>query len=224
MQRLVVMAKRPRPGRVKTRLARAVGEAAALTLYRAFLEDTLALAAGAIADRAELELCYDGAPGADDPRPDGPHLQSEQGPGDLGERLARALARGRAAGVERLVFIGADAPSLSGSTLDAAFARLGEVDVALAPADDGGYVLIGVAGDHPGIFSGIPWSSAAVAGATRARAAELGLRLAELPAGFDVDDRRSLARLRSLLADDPGLAPASARALARIDDSGGPVV
>lgn len=87
----------------------------------------------------------------------------------------------------------------------------------LGPAEDGGYYLLGLKAAHARMFADIAWSSETVADATRARAAELGLEVVELPAWYDVDDRSSLARLFRETRQGAGYrhypAPATARAI-----------
>ena len=103
------------------------------------------------------------------------------------------LARGYGA----VCVLGADSPTLPTSYLtQAATLLLHEpIDAVLGPADDGGYWLLGLTRPHPEPYAGITWSTAAVADETRARIAAAGLRLAELPTWYDVDDPAALARL-----------------------------
>lgn len=225
VRRVVLIAKRPRRGRVKTRLARSLGADAALALYRALLEDTLRGLEPLARDGCEVELCYDGPAGDEDPRPDYPCRLTTQGPGDLGDRLRDAAARAFAAGVSRVVLIGADAPTLDAERIGRAFDALSEgADAVIAPAADGGYLMLGLAALHRPLLAGMPWSEPGLADATRAAATAASLRLAELAAGYDVDDLASLSRLRAELAAGAVRAPATRRALARLDDRQGPVV
>lgn len=125
-----------------------------------------------------------------------------QGDGDLGDRLARAAAAAASAGVERLVIVGADAPLLPLSLVEGAFAALRDRPVALAPAEDGGFVLLGLAGGRlsPGavasLLRGVPWGAAEVFETTRRNAAAVRLEVALLPSSWDVDRPDDLVRLR----------------------------
>jgi rSAM/selenodomain-associated transferase 1 len=190
---LVVMAKYPAPGAVKTRLAERVGGAAACALYRAFLSDIGGRFAGA-AWRVVWAVTPTGADltpfiGAGCP-------QIAQEGGELGERMLRCFARLLREGAERVVMIGADAPHIAG-VVAAAFAALTDHDAVFVPTRDGGYCLVGLRALHD-IFSGVPMGSAAVYGRTRERCEALGLRWRALEASFDVDeidDVRELSRL-----------------------------
>lgn len=211
---LVVFARAPEPGRVKTRLAAGLGDAAALALYRAFLDDTLAVAAEAARrTRARLELAVAG-PAAS------LHAEAQrfgaalavQPDGDLGARmrvfLDRELARGGAACV-----IGSDVPQLPVGSLERALDALDRDEVVLGPSRDGGYWLIGARRGIPEAFAGVPWSTPDVLAATLDRLA--GRRVALADMHFDIDDADDLALLRRWLAvSPPEVAPATRRALA----------
>lgn len=212
---LVVLAKWPRAGRAKRRLAAAVGTRASTALAHAFLVDTASLAtrfgAGiivvAFAPPSAADRFGEAFPGA--------RLAAQQR-GSFGRRLADALD----AGLERaraVVLIGTDSPTLSPRILDAAFAALaGGADCVLGPSRDGGYYLIGCRARLPrAVFSPMPWSTRAVFAITRDRVQAAGLRLALLPQRYDVDDAASLAHLHG---DRVGLrrAPATAAALRKL--------
>lgn len=217
MRTLLLFAKRPAPGRVKTRLAAAVGPEPACALYRAFLADELARLAR-FATRARVELRAEGPGAFDDPPPPAAARVVEQGPGDLGARLARAFDAAFAAGDAPVVALGADAPTLPDATVDAAFAALEEPGAGLcvAPARDGGYVLVGLARRCAALFRDVPWGGPRVLATTleRARAAGLAARL--LPPGDDVDDVEGLARLAAALAD-PATRARAPRTAERLD-------
>jgi uncharacterized protein len=187
---LVVIAKAPAPGRSKTRLCPPCTPEQAAGLAAAALGDTLAAVARAPARRRIVAL--DGDP--DGWLPPGFELHSQHGAG-LGERLANAMA---AAGGPALV-VGMDTPQLDPALLSHAARRLAEpgVDAVLGPAVDGGYWTIGLRLPDPAAFAGVPMSSASTCAAQRARLAELGLHVAELPILRDVDtiaDAASVAR------------------------------
>jgi rSAM/selenodomain-associated transferase 1 len=118
-----------------------------------------------------------------------------QGEGDLGARMQRAfesaLTRAR-----RAILVGSDIPALSTQHLrDAERALVGGDDVVIGPAEDGGYVLIGLSRCDPELFRGIPWGGSEALAETRRRIAALGWRLIELPALWDVDRPEDLERL-----------------------------
>jgi uncharacterized protein len=188
---LIVIAKEPVPGRVKTRLAPRLTPREAAEVAEAAIADTLAAVAAVDATRRVLAL--DGRAG--DWLPAGFDVVP-QCRGGLGERLAGAF---EAAGGPALL-VGMDTPQLSPGLLRRSAAMLVEprVDAVLGPAADGGYWAIGLRRPDPRVFEGVPMSSARTGLAQRRRLAELGLRVAELPTLRDVDtyaDARAVARL-----------------------------
>jgi hypothetical protein len=194
----MVFAKAPTPGRVKTRLIPSLGASGAAELQRQLIERTLCTAEEAGLGTLEL-WC---APGPDDPffaacaeRHDmGLRTQCE---GDLGRRMAGALAAGTPG-----LLIGCDCPALTAAYLHQAAAALaGGYDAVLGPAEDGGYVLIGLARSPPAqLFEDIPWGTQTVMQETRARLARRNWRWRELALMWDLDRPEDLQRLRQLRA------------------------
>ena len=226
---IIVLAKEPRLGLAKTRLARDVGAEAAQELAEAFVIDTLELVQGLARTRAMTKVLIAYAP--DDARAwfagraPGAELLC-QPPGDLGARMEAAgdfafesatasLVASPAASPARArcVMIGMDTPHLDPSRLDAAFDALAlGSDAVFGPSEDGGYYLVGLSRPLPVLFAEIPWSTAAVLDLTMERAAAEGLRVHQLPTELDVDDGADLARLAAALVDSDR-APATQRAL-----------
>ena len=213
-RRLSVFTRVPVPGEAKTRLVPPLTKARAAALQRAMTEDLLErLGAvfgghsrpGSPAQRSQLEVRCDGSPTPDTLDIPSGWTVTPQGPGDLGQRLQRACCAANRDGIGHLVIVGSDAPLLPLSMVEEAFSVLGDREVALGPAEDGGYVLIGVAlGRVPEIaldrlFSEIPWGTGAVREATRAAADSAGLRLEELPSHWDVDRPEDLLRLAAAI-------------------------
>jgi rSAM/selenodomain-associated transferase 2/rSAM/selenodomain-associated transferase 1 len=194
---LQVFAKAPVPGRVKTRLARTLGAEGAASTYRALAERTLATAAAArragVVGAIELWLDPESDPAAIVPWRDrfGVTIETQAGD-DLGARMRNALRSSTTRGVPALL-IGTDVPGYDVAYLARAVAALERHDAVVGPAEDGGYVLIGLACDID-VFSGIAWSTADVMAATRARLAACGARHVELPALWDVDTHDDLMR------------------------------
>lgn len=215
---VAVFARVPRAGAVKTRLAAAVGDAAAADLYAAFVAD---LAAALPDPRWALRWWI--APPAEgfaarfglDPAA----CRVQRGD-DLGQRMRGAIAASLAEGFARCVLVGSDAPRIGPPRIAEAFAALGGAgaDLVLGPAEDGGFYLVGM-GAPLDTFAGVPWSSPRTLAETLRRAASLGLRTALLAPEADVDDGAGLARLRRSLARPGGL-PATRAALARLDGRG----
>jgi rSAM/selenodomain-associated transferase 1 len=185
--RILIFAKAPVPGKVKTRLIPAIGAEAAAILAGWMLQRT-ALAA-LDSEVGSVELCMDPPSGH-------PHwmgqvpldvIPTPQGDGDLGQRLARAAQRVLATG-ERVMLIGTDCPELDKERLAAAAAALDRHDAVIHPAHDGGYALLGLTKFDPSLFEDIAWSGPNVAADTIARVKALGwsLHVAETLRDIDV--------------------------------------
>lgn len=193
---VIVMAKAPVAGYAKTRLIPALGADAAAQLAQRLLRHAIAqaLAAGI----GPVELCC---------APDARHAVfaelagdtrvalSEQGEGELGARMARALQRALATH-ERALLIGTDAPALDAAVLRLARDGLADHDAVIGPAFDGGYTLIGLRRVEPTLFEAMPWSTPQVLAITRQRLRAAGLRHAELPPLHDIDEPADLVHLR----------------------------
>ncbi|HYM48705.1 MAG TPA: TIGR04282 family arsenosugar biosynthesis glycosyltransferase [Burkholderiaceae bacterium] len=193
---LVVAAKQPERGKVKTRIAAALGDEHAAELYRCALRDTLALASS-ISDVAYV-LSY--APPTEAARryfertAPAFALLPQHG-ATLGERLSDMFAR-LLQRYSLVVVIGGDAPDLPAAFIRRAFELLQtQTDVVLGPADDGGYYLLGLRSMQPMLFERIEWSTEAVARQTRARATDAGLRVSDLPSWHDLDTVNDLHAL-----------------------------
>jgi rSAM/selenodomain-associated transferase 1 len=193
----VVFTRAPRQGRVKTRIANALGDARALAIHRELTERTMAAARG-LAD-ARVVVSHTPADAGDEVRAwlgDDLRYEPQRG-GDLGERMAAAIEARLAAGSARVLVVGSDAPDLTTAILDEAFSSLDAHDVVIGPAADGGYYLIGMKALHPTLFRLIPWSSAETLARTLAatRAAGLRVHLLEILRDVDtVEDWRDWAR------------------------------
>ncbi len=124
--------------------------------------------------------------------------------GDFGLRLRTSVEDILALGHHGAIIINSDSPTLPAGIVADAAARLLEGDcVALSPALDGGYTLIGLTKIHARLFEDIPWSTEAVHRLTEERAAEIGLKVCNVPPWYDVDDGASLNLLRRELAGEP---------------------
>ena len=190
MTRILVFAKAPVAGRVKTRLIPVLGAEGAARLAEEMLERTLQ---EALATGLEAELCGDpDAAEWHEPRP-GLTLAG-QGEGSLGERLARAASR--ALDREAVLLIGADCPELDRSRLLEAAAELERHDAVLHPAQDGGYALLGLGRFDPSLFEDIAWSTDRVAGQTIAKVEALGWSLRIGETLHDVDEPDDLRHYR----------------------------
>ena len=188
---LQIFAKAPILGKVKTRLIPKLGEKGARDLHKELVLHCLQKFSGLFC----VQLWC--APNEFDPffqvcqTQFGVSLHRQQGD-DLGERMAYALA---SAAPRPAVLIGSDCPSLKAENIGEAFAALqGGDDVVLAPAEDGGYVLIGMQQGNRDLFIDMPWGTSEVLMETRARLGYLGLRWHELPMQWDVDRAEDVER------------------------------
>ena len=194
--RIAVFAKAPVPGRVKTRLAPELGDEGAARLACAL---TLRAVEGAVAcGVGTVELWCSPASShpffAECASRFGVALREQRG-ADLGRRMDDAIADSLAAGSPMLV-IGADCPALDAQVLRRAAAALAHHDAVFVPAEDGGYVLVGMARRLPEIFSGIAWGSDGVMHETRERLVRAHARWQELDPLWDVDRPEDYARMR----------------------------
>jgi rSAM/selenodomain-associated transferase 1 len=200
---LLLFARTPERGKVKTRLVPPLSEPEALDLYRAFLEDAAANYISPGRWRSVLEA---------EPDPDEailaalfprPWRRRKQAAGDLGERLTAAFECEFALGAAAAVAVGSDHPALERRQIEEAFGCLSRgSDAVVIPADDGGYCAIGLAARvcARDVFSEIPWSSSRVLSATRERFGARGIDAVFLEAAYDVDRPEDLERLRRDLA------------------------
>jgi uncharacterized protein len=200
---LVIVAKYPHPGRVKTRLGASIGYTSAASLYRAFLADLAERFAPAGREHG-FTLSWACAPGPG-------HLQeivgaeacilSQRG-ADFADRLYNLAADMETTGVRRLVIMSSDSPHLATSLVHDAFRLTQPGRVVLGPAEDGGYYLIGfdLTLGAPDLFRGIQMSTPHVLEETMARAAALHFSVHLLPETFDVDEVGDLERLAVELA------------------------
>lgn len=214
---LVIFARQPQPGRVKTRLVPPLTPEQALELHIACLESTAQLVA-ALPSSIDKWLYLTPHPrgvvrhppqALRLPRTLGRRIQRGR---DLGARLGRAFHELLGEGYQRVVVIGSDSPTLTARRLQEAFSALQRADAVIGPARDGGYYLIGARagrGDVLEMFRGIDWGTRRTFRQTRARLREAGCRVRVLPVGYDVDTTADLRRLGRELrrSCQPHLAP-----------------
>lgn len=219
---LVIVARYPQAGTTKTRLARAIGDEATVRLYRAFLTDL----AHRFAGNALYDLYWAYTPGEIDYAaflatlaPSLAHSMRcfpQQGD-EFGMCLLNAFRWTYERGYKRTILIGSDSPHIGADVIARAWDALDEADVALGPADDGGYYLIAMHQPHD-VFQDIPMSTSQVLQLTIDLARRQGLRVSTLDTLFDVDEESDLARLAQLLRANASLAPVTATHLATIKE------
>lgn len=197
------MIKTPSAGSVKTRLMPPLSGDEAATLAACFARDVVKNASRVA---SELMIAYapSGGRAALEKYLPPCGLWSEQRGADLGERLERVAAQAFDEGFGPLIFIGTDSPTLPVSFITEACVSLvaGESDIALGPTEDGGYYLVGLRRRASGLFQNVAWSTPQAYAQTARNAAQMGLRLLELPRWYDIDTFPDLLRLRSEIFSD----------------------
>jgi rSAM/selenodomain-associated transferase 1 len=202
---LILVAKCPTPGRVKTRMIPRLSASAAARVHELFLQqvrrtcEQLAVQSELI----DLVLLFD--------PPDQPAAWSDwvqwrrlpQEPGDLGRRMDAALHALAGPASAGYIFIGADAPELTAHQILWAVQQISNARYVMIPAHDGGYVLLGVPAGWKSLFHGIAWGTPQVAIQTRSLAAAHGASIDELPPIHDIDTVEDLMSLLARLARDP---------------------
>jgi len=193
-QHLIIFTRYPEPGKTKTRLIPALGDAGAANLQQQMTEHTIFRVKELQKTTGiSWEVCFAGGNcqlmqdwlGAD-------LVYRPQGEGDLGGRMARSLAEAIQSGATQVIIIGTDCPGINSHILNQAFEQLNTHDLTLGPAIDGGYYLIGVSGLIPELFLDIPWGTPEVLQQTVNIAKKLNISLAYLPVLADVDNPEDL--------------------------------
>jgi len=206
---LVIMAKAPKPGMVKTRLIARLPSAAVTALYRCFLEDTLA-SAKSLASVEVAVMC---------PESDQEELAhlfahtvqvvAQKGTG-LAAGLTSVFRHFTAAGRHRVIAFNSDSPHLAPSVLNSAFEILVTHDVVVGPTHDGGYYLVGAKAAHPSLFEGDGLGTTSALDRLLTRAKNLELSTGFTEPFYDIDDASDLILLARELRLTPAKAPRTA--------------
>jgi rSAM/selenodomain-associated transferase 1 len=197
--RLLVFARLPEHGRVKTRLAAAVGDDRALELYRAMLRDVVR-GVGQRTPQTAIEFLWPPTPAANGAllrETFGEHETAMQTGATLGDRLSMAFSeRFFFHRTEKIIAIGSDDPTIDRVTIDRVFEFLDSCEYVVGPAADGGYYLIGCRAQafDPSIFEAIDWGTPSVLETTLRRIATLNRTVALLPCRYDIDTVEDLHR------------------------------
>jgi rSAM/selenodomain-associated transferase 1 len=202
------MAKAPRTGHVKTRLASALAVEDVVGLYKCLIEDTLQLAHSVRTDALAI-VCPAGD--ADDvvrwlP---GIEIVAQQGEG-LAAGLASAFRIFGGRGYRHVIALAGDSPHLDAPTVEDAFRRLDDADIVVGPTIDGGYYLVGAAPVDSDLFDGRRLGTERALDSLLTRARERRLRVAFTVEAYDVDEKDDLDRLADDLRLAPGRAPLTA--------------
>jgi uncharacterized protein len=200
---LIIFAKLPRPGEVKTRLGNVVGMEEAASIYRVFAQHAFSLGEHLTAEGVEVYVFYDPLASEHDFRQWVGHrcsLVPQEGD-SLGERMRHAFERTFRDGSSCSVIIGTDVPDLTADTVVRAFEFLATHDAVIGPSTDGGYYLLGMNAPSKDLFSGIAWSTASVFDQTLSRMDALALTYATVDELHDIDtveDYRSYQRRKNI--------------------------
>ncbi len=208
---ILVFARAPVAGQVKTRLTPNLDAGWIVDLYKCFVMDTLNTLSQA---GLPVRLCYDPPDSGGIMRDwlgNGITCQAQDGK-DLGEKMANAFASAFASGIDRAILVGTDTPDLPATIFTNAFSALADHDAVIGPALDGGYYLISFRSDtfRPSIFKDIAWSTASVYANTLARLTECHALVHRLPTWRDIDSLADLGALALSLARGDTFAPVTA--------------
>lgn len=186
---LLILIRNPQLGKVKTRLARTLGDAEALRIYLVLLDRTRRAAQDVEATRW---LFYSDFIPEEDAWSASDFIKKVQYPGDLGERMASAFQAAFDAGATKALIIGSDCPDMSGEVLQKAFDALDRSDFVIGPTPDGGYYLLGMKQPERSVFQDIEWSTETVRSRTEEKIQTAGYSCALLPVLSDLDTEEDL--------------------------------
>ena len=195
MNVVALFLKVPALGKVKTRLAKTMGDEGALMAYADLVKFLLNRLEG-----SRIHIHHT----SPDPSPmvewlGEKYVYSLQDGLGLGERLPHAMELEFAEGADKLIFIGGDCPFIDQARIESAFAALDDCEVVIGPATDGGYYLIGLKALHSGLFEDVAWGTKAVFKRTLKICRKLGLSCSTLPEESDVDDFESWERAKAFM-------------------------
>jgi len=211
MRHLALFARHPDSTAVKTRLTPALPPALAAQAHLAMVLDALEMFRACRADQRWV-YWVDGPGVTSGTLAPGMRERMQRG-ADLGARLEAAFAELLASPADRVVIIGADCPWITPALIERAFEALERADAAIAPAQDGGYVLVGLRHPAPALFRGIDWGTGRVHAQTMERARGAGVGVETLETLADLDTPADLVRTLVRLASAPGAGPPGLRAM-----------
>ena len=206
---LVIMAKAPKPGMVKTRLAQTFPVEAVTSLYRCLLDDTLSLARSLGNVQVAIMCPESDVNELAQFAGDKVSVVAQKGPG-LAAGLTSVFARFATAGQQRIIAFNSDSPHLPASVLERAFEALTTRDVVVGPTHDGGYYLVGAKAAYPGLFKGDGMGTSSALETLLERVEALGLSVSLADPFYDIDVACDLTRLEAELQLAPARAPRTA--------------
>jgi uncharacterized protein len=182
---LIIFIRNPELGKVKTRLARTLGDVEALRIYRILLEKTRQ---AALETQATRWLFYSNFTDMGDDWANADFVKTTQSAGDLGERMEAAFRQVFEQGATKALIIGSDCPELSAEVLQQAFDALDKHDFVIGPVPDGGYYLLGMKQLQSNLFYDIAWSTETVRASTIQKIEEARCSYLLLPMLRDIDE------------------------------------
>jgi rSAM/selenodomain-associated transferase 1 len=196
---VIIFVKNPVHGKVKTRLAAAIGNDKALDIYLDLTAHTLKVAENAVADKYiyfsdEIDNSIGQKTAA--------FKKAVQSGIDLGEKMKNAFSDILNNSYRKVIIIGTDCPGISPEILEQAFNQLNDADIVIGPAADGGYYLLGMKALHPQLFDNIEWSTSAVLQTTVERCTQNNLRYQLLEELNDIDEEKDLMHFYKLMKQD----------------------
>jgi len=192
---LIIFVRDPQPGKVKTRLARSLGDNKAAEFYR-LCADTTLKETGQLSREVERYISFAEPVNKYEIRrlaALGFKVAVQEGD-SLGQRLGNAFGRFLGNGARKVIIVASDVPDLSARIITEAFSGLDNSDVIIGPCDDGGYYLIGMKELHEELFNGISWGTERVYQQTIDAVKENGLTVSQLPILIDIDTEADLRR------------------------------
>jgi uncharacterized protein len=195
---LVIFMRNPIPGKVKTRLSKALGEVEAASIYQ-YCVDSIIGEVSKVDINVDKYIFVDEKPGhAGNEHLSGLRFQINFQEGkDLGERLANSFRHLFGNGFNKVIIVASDTPDLNAVILEDAINKLDEYDIVIGPSDDGGYYLIGMKAFHQQLFNGILWGTEHVYRQTVKVAAGEGLTMYPLQTLIDIDTEDDLQKWRN---------------------------
>lgn len=182
--KLIIFVKNEEVGKVKTRLAKSIGNQKALQVYQRLVEHTHDVTRSLPVNK---EVWYSDEAENEDIWDQGSFTKRVQKGDDLGHKMAYAFKTSFGKGATNVVIIGSDSADIDAEIIEVAFEKLAENDVVVGPARDGGYYLLGMNKFHPQLFEGVEWSTDKVLQSTLKTVEQLGLTYAKLKPLNDVD-------------------------------------
>jgi uncharacterized protein len=205
---LIVMARNPFKSQVKSRLGKVLGTEVARGVYTRLVYETLLTLLSEQSGNIQITLTLEAEHGIPIFKEAFPELNvTSQCRGNIGKRMWHALQTSFDQNAEKAVLIGSDIPGIHWSIIQQAFDLIDEETIAIGPAQDGGYYLIGMQSPGQNIFQDILWSSNSVLAGTISNITQLGLMPGFLPTCLDIDFVEDLLQWQDQLLTKPPLDP-----------------